>query len=201
MDQLSQFIFANAHLAHWIFFCALLLAGLNIPLCADLIILLAAILAANVIPENKIILFCSILFGCIFSAWISYWFGRILGAKLLKIPFFAKIISEKRIAQTKVFYEKYGLWTLIVGRFIPFGARNCIFMSTGMSKIPFQKFVIRDLCACTIWTSTLFFLFFALGQNYELLCEKIKTFNILIFAVLGVSVIGLIWYKKRKKLT
>ena len=74
-----------------------------------------------------------------------------------------------------------------------------MFMSTGMSKIPFGKFVLRDVFACLIWSSTLFTLFYSLGQNYQLLYEQFKTFNIVIFSALSVTVMGLIWYKLKKR--
>src|SRR5262249_36255657 len=89
--------------------------------------------------------------------------------------------------------------TLIVGRFIPFGVRNCIFMSSGMSKMHFGKFALMDALACTIWSGTLFYLFLTLGQNYTTLCHHLKKFNLLLFTAFSVTVIGFIWYKARKK--
>ncbi len=199
IESLTTFVFSNAPIAHWVFFFALLLAGLNIPISADLVILSAALLAANVVPENTLILFLSVFLGCLFSAWVSYWVGRTVGPQVLKIPFFAKLLPEKRLQKTRVFYEKYGLWALIVGRFIPFGVRNCIFMSSGMSKIAFPKFVIRELIACLLWSLSLFYVFFTLGQNYSALYEKLKTFNILIFLILAVALMAFLWYKKKRK--
>ena len=99
----------------------------------------------------------------------------------------------------KQFYEKYGLWTLVVGRFIPFGVRNCIFMSSGMSKLHFGKFILMDAVACAVWCSSLFYLFYTLGQNYDVIWHYLKTFNLIVFAAFSVTVIGLIWYKIRKK--
>ena len=40
------------------------------------------------------------------------------------------------------FYKKYGALTLVIGRFIPFGVRNAIFLTSGISKMPFAKFFI-----------------------------------------------------------
>lgn len=199
MEYLTTLISDHAHNAHWYIFFALILAGFNIPFSADLLILLAAVLAATVIPENIWLLFGSALLGCYFSAMCAYWLGRLLGGTLSKSIFFHKLINPERLAKIKQFYEKYGLWTLVIGRFIPFGARNCIFMSSGMSKLHFGKFIVKDALACTLWCSTYFYLFFTLGRNYETLWSYLRTFNLMVFAAFSVTVIGFIWYKRRKK--
>ena len=67
MDTVIQFIFENAQYAHWIIFGALMLAGLNIPISEDLMIIFSAVLAATVVPENTIKLFAF----CCFSVHIG----------------------------------------------------------------------------------------------------------------------------------
>ncbi len=199
MDHLRDLISLHAHNAHWYIFIAIILAGFNIPLSADVLILLSALLAATIVPENTWLLFFSILIGCYLSAMCAYWLGRLLGNTLSKKRFFSKLINAERLEKIKIFYEKYGFFTLIVGRFIPFGVRNCIFMSSGMSKLPFVKFILMDAVACTLWCSLYFYLFYIVGQNYESLWGYLKAFNLLIFAAFSVTVIGIIWYKSRKK--
>lgn len=199
MEAAIDFIIQNAHLAHWLVFAAILLAGMNIPISIDLVVILSAVLAANVIPEKRPHLFASILFGCWFSAGIAYWIGRLVGPKLSEVRWFSKLLTPKRIKKVKNFYEKYGFWSLIIGRFIPFGVRNCIFMSSGMSKMHFGKFLARDAVACSVWCTASFTVFYLLGQNYQALYEQVKIFNIFIFSAFSVTVIALIWYKKKKK--
>jgi len=105
----------------------------------------------------------------------------------------------ERLEKIQRFYSKHGLWTLLLGRFIPFGVRNCIFMSSGMSRVSFLKFALWDLIACFTWTSVSFYCFYVLGQNYHLLFDHLKTFNMVIFLAFSVTVISWIWYKRRKK--
>lgn len=199
MEPIVNFIVENSQFAPWMVFALILLAGLNLPISIDVVMVLTAFLAATLIPEHTMLLFFSILFGTYFSAMICYWVGRKLGIKLLKISYFAKLLPDERLKKVGKFYEKYGLLTLLVGRFIPFGVRNCIFMTTGMSKANFRKFIVRDALACSIWASVCFFGFYRLGQNYELLLSKVKTLNLFIFLAFGVTVIALVWYKKYRK--
>ncbi len=147
MESFMQWILEHAGQAHWIMFFGILLAGFNIPISADLLIIGAAVLAATVVPENMWLLFGSVFFGCLFSAHIAYWLGRLLGTQLLKLRFFSHLLPQERLLKIQGFYEKYGLLTLIIGRFIPLGVRNAIFMTSGISKVSFGKFALRDFIA------------------------------------------------------
>ncbi|MCB1110388.1 MAG: DedA family protein [Chlamydiia bacterium] len=199
MESIIHFIVENSSYAPGIIFILILLAGLNIPISIDVIMVLTAFLAATLIPEHTTTLFISILLSTYFSAMLCYWVGRTVGIKLLKWRYFSKLLPKERLEKVGKFYEKYGLLTLLIGRFIPFGVRNCIFMTTGMSKSNFRKFILRDALACSIWASVCFFAFYHLGQNYETLLSKVKTANLFIFLGFGVTVITLVWYKKYRK--
>lgn len=199
MDTLVNFIVENRHLAPWTTFFLILLAGFNIPISVDVIMVLSAFLAATTIPEHTIPLYISIVLGSYFSAWICYWMGRTVGTKIVKTRYFSKLLPKSRLDKVGAFYEKHGFLTLILGRFIPFGVRNCIFMSTGISKASFKQFIRRDAIACPLWATVCFFIFYQLGQNYHLLLKRVKTLNLFIFLAFGVTVIAVLWYKKYKR--
>jgi len=199
MDSLIEFIFQYAHVAHWFIFGALLLAGMSIPISIDLIMLFTALLAATVIPEHTLLLFFTLFLGCCLSAWIAYGIGRTFGNSLFRFRWFSKLLPSERLQKMRAFYEKHGLLTLVIGRFIPFGVRNGIFMTTGLSKMPFAVFALRDALACFLWCTVCFPLFYTLSQHHDLLITSLKTFNLLIFLAFSVTVIGVVWYKVYKK--
>lgn len=199
MEILTQFILDHAAYAHWIVFGALILAGFNVPVSEDLMIILSAILAATVVPENLFKLFMGVFLGCYLSDWICYWIGRGLGRRLWNIKWFSRAIKPERLDQIHSYYEKYGFWTLLVGRFIPFGVRNCLFLTAGMGKMPFNRFLISDGIACLLSNTVLFTLTYSVGKNYKMLWEKIKVFNIFLFLAFIVIIITWFWYKKSKK--
>lgn len=198
-DAIINFIQQHAHHAHWFIFAGAILAALHIPISIDVLMILSAVIASTLMPEHTIHLFLAITSGCLIAGWISYWVGRTLGLRLARTSFFSKIISPERIEKMKDFYTKYGFFAFIIGRFIPFGVRNALFMSSGMAKMPFGKFIARDAVACTLWSSLCFFLFYTLGKNIDVLYHYVKIFNVAIFALLSMTVIGIVWYKKRQK--
>jgi membrane-associated protein len=199
MDTIIQFIFEHAQHAHWIVFGALMLAGLNIPISEDVMIILSAVLAATVVPENTTKLFLGVFLGCYFSDWVCYGIGRHFGPKLWQIKWFAKTFDQKKIDQVHQYYAKYGFLTLLIGRFIPFGVRNGLFLTAGLGKMPFGKFIASDGIACLLSNSVLFALAYTVGKNYEAMLEAIKTFNIFLFTAFVVAIIAFIWYKRKKK--
>lgn len=199
MEQLSELLFAHAAYAHWIAFGALMLAGLNIPISEDLVIILSATIAATILPENTTKLFLGVFLGCYLSDWVCYWIGRKLGQTLRHWRWFAKTVSQKRLDQTQEYYEKYGFWTLLIGRFIPFGVRNCLFLTAGVGKMHFGKFLLSDGIACLASNTALFSLSFVLSRHFDELTAGLKVFHLLFFSCFVVTGIAFIWYKRRKK--
>ncbi len=199
MDSIIHFIFEHAQYAHWIVFGALMLAGLNVPISEDLMIIFSAVLAATVVPENTYKLFLAVFLGCYISDWVCYWIGRHFGPKLWNIHWFARTFDRKRIDQIHAYYARYGFLTLLVGRFIPFGVRNGLFLTAGLGRMPFPKFLLSDGIACILSNTVLFTLAYTVGKNYEALISSLKTFNIFLFGAFAVAIIGIIWYKRKKK--
>ncbi len=200
MPALIEFLSLHAPHAHWFIFFGVLLAGCNLPISIDLLVIISALFSAKFIPEHTVLLYSFLLTGCVLSAWISYILGRTLGVKLARWKWFKFILSDQKIEKIRSFYKKYGVWAFVVGRFIPFGIRNCLFMSSGLSKMPFLRFAWQDLFACVIWVTTSFFIFYHLGQNLEVLWGYVKTFNLFLFLIFAVAVISVIWYKRTKSL-
>lgn len=198
MDQIYHYIAHHASSAPWIIFCLFLLAGMNIPISIDILIIIASIISATLLPEKTTSLFLACLSGCYLSAWISYWFGRILGTKLIRTKIGQKMFPSSRLDKIGNFYKNYGFLTLLIGRFIPFGIRNGIFMSSGISKAPFNLFLLRDIIPCLIWTSSSFYLFHKLGTHYEVLIHYMKIINICLFSSFAVALITYICYKRKK---
>lgn len=199
MESLIQFLSNHASHAHWFIFLGLLLAGCNIPISIDVLLILAAVFSAKFVPENTALLYSFLLAGCIMSAWISYSLGRVLGSRLSQWKLFKPVLSQEKMQKLRHFYKKYGIWTFIIGRFIPFGVRNCIFMTSGLSKMPFLRFALQDLLACFIWVTSYFILFYQIGQNFETIWDHVKTLNLFIFLTFTLAVITIIWYKQIKK--
>jgi len=200
METIIGWIVAHASIAHFVFFGLLMLAGLCLPISEDLVIISAATLASTTIPENTWVLFTAVFLGSYLSDLEAYMLGRFGGRRLLARPWFTRHVSAKRIDMLSSFYERYGFWTLLFGRFIPFGVRNALFITAGLGRMPFLRFCIADGIACMCSNVILFSAAYWLGSHSELLLAILQRVNIALFAAaFAVAAIGFVWYKSRKK--
>lgn len=200
MESVLTFICQHAHSAHWMIFLLLMLAGLNVPISEDILLLSAGAIASTCIPDHALNLFLWTWAGCWISAWEAYWLGRLLGPKLYSIRWFRYVITPERIARLHYYYEKFGVFAFIVGRFCPGGVRNALFITSGLGKMPFATFLLRDGIACAISSTTLFTIGYRLGENYHTIVQYVVKYNHYAFGVILfiiVAIIGTIWAKKR----
>lgn len=194
MEQVIQWLFENAEFAPMIIFGLLMIAGFSFPVSEDLLLIVSGVLASTVIPERMLQLFLAAFLGSFFSDGIAFGMGRLFGAKVYATKWFSVAKREK----LETFYKKYGVLTLVIGRCIPFGFRNGIFMSAGAGNMPFGKFVISDGIACFLFSLALFSIAYACGKNYEGLASSLHYVGIGVLAILVVS--ASIWLIRRRLL-
>ena len=168
-------------------FIALLLAGVNVPISEDLIIITGALICS----DNKTLLFptlISIYSAVVISDFVCYWLGVGIRRGILKTQFAVWLFSPKIVDKIQYFLDKFGIFTFIVCRFIPFGVRNTLFMSSGLTGLKLKRFALYDIPAALISVSTLFFLVYYFGDVIK------KPFEIvgLILFIMFFSVVGLL---------
>lgn len=200
MEWLIPWATENAHNAHFLLFGLLMLAGFNLPVSEDLVIITGGVLASTVIPEHSLQLFMWIFMGAYVSDWVAYWIGRLLGPRVFQLRMLRGTATPERLATIEGFYDKYGVRALLLGRFIPFGVRNCLFMAAGMGRMPFTRFVLADGIACLCSNALLFSLAYSFGRNYGELYAWVSMANWVIFAVALASVGALVgaWLWRRR---
>ncbi len=195
MNELILFIQSHVEYAHWIIFFALCLAGLNIPVSEDAMLFISGVLAAKY-PQYFYHLFMAVFLGAYLSDLICYFLGKHLGPKLWKIKFFSNMVPKEKTVLISNFYEKYGILTLLFGRFIPFGVRNALFLTAGLGQMNFLKFSLSDLAACTISCVTYFSLYYNFGEK---VIDVVKKGNIYLgLTIFIVAIIYFLFVRKKK---
>lgn len=171
MEQIFSFIVETSSNAYWILFVLLLLAGLNVPLSLDLILISGGALGSLHVEDHLMRLYLFLLAGCILSAWEAYWIGRSLGPKLYTLSPFKSVITKERVERLNRLFEKFGIFLFIVVRFIPGGVRNALFMTSGLGKMPFHLFALRDSLGCFFSATALFSLGYFFAEKREALFQ------------------------------
>ena len=192
--MLLEYIQTNVAIAPYLILGLLLLAGFNIPVSEDAMLFISALLAVKN-PEYTYQLFAAVFLGAYLSDLICYGFmGRYLGSKIFKLKFFASMASPEKIEKVNNFYNKYGILTLLIGRFIPFGVRNALFLTAGLGKMNAWKFAISDLIACSVSCVAFFALYYNFGET---VIEYVKKGNIILFTLAVLA--GIIFFIKKKQ--
>jgi len=81
----------------------------------------------------------------------NYFIGRFLGGKAKTKKFRGKsIVNPKYIEKTEKFYEKYGVKTIIMARFVPIVRTFAPFVA-GVSRMKYSTFLPFDIFGGILW--------------------------------------------------
>ena len=166
----------------------LLLAGFNLPISEDLIIITGALLSHGR-SANIIYNLLGIYIGAIVSDFFVYWVGTRVRKGASKTKFFSRMIPEKALEKMHYYLDKHGIFTFIACRFIPFGVRNTLFFTSGFFNLRFKVFALYDIIAAMISINTLFFVTYYFGDAAE---KPIKIAGIVLFIIVVSGIISLI---------
>jgi membrane protein DedA with SNARE-associated domain len=158
----------------------LFLASLNVPMSEDLIIITGAILS-RAAPDNLVPNLLAIFFGAVLSDYMVFGIVTQIRKGAIKCRFISGLLPQKRHDKMRYYFDKYGIFTFIVCRFIPFGVRNSLCIASALSGLRFRTFVLFDTTAAIISVNTLFFLVYFLGEQIE---KPFKTVGIILFILL-----------------
>ncbi len=195
MENVLQWLGQNAESAWVIVFFLLLLTGFSLPVSEDLLLIASGVLAGTVVPHHTMHLFFASVLGCFFSDIVAFSIGRYFGPKWC-----SRIVSSERVIKMESFYKKYGILAIGIGRCIPFGLRNGIFMTAGAGRMSFVKFLLADGISCLIFSTAVFYGALQLGKNYDVLYNALhKTSLIIFFSIAFLAICYFIFYKLRKR--
>ena len=72
--------------------------------------------------------------------------------------------SHQAILQISGFYRRFGMFTLIIGRFVPFGVRNGLLLAAGLENA-LARLLLADLIAVGASTGGYFWLYLNYGDD------------------------------------
>lgn len=96
---------------------------------------------------------------------IGYWFGRKVGRKL-----FTKkdsiLFHHSYLERAEKFYQKYGVATIIISRFIPV-VRSFAPVVAGIGHMPYKTYLFFDIIGGALWISSITYLGYYGGAFLE----------------------------------
>jgi len=202
MPDIFAFIRAYYEFYPLVAFISLLLAACNIPISEDLIIITGALLSHGR-ESNMFHILAALYTGVIAGDFFVYWVGTRVRKGALKIKFFSGSIPQKAMNKMHHYLDKFGIFTFIVCRFIPFGVRNVLFFTSGFFNLRLRIFALYDIVATMISINTLFFIAYYFGEAAR---RPIKIAGIVLFILVISGMVSLfirliILLRKRAKMS
>lgn len=124
---------------------------------------------------------------------VNYSVGRYLGPKVFQIQ--SRFIKHEYLTKTQDFYNKHGGKTIILARYVPIIRTFAPFVA-GVGEMKYRKFFVYNIIGAVTWVSIFLWAghFFG-GQEYVK-----KNFHVVIFGIIGVSLLPMIVEITRAKM-
>jgi membrane protein DedA with SNARE-associated domain len=188
-------------------FAALVAAGVGFPMPEEVPIVTAGALAghASQNPDSSIrwwILLPLCILGVVISDGLLYLVGRTFGLRVLTFPFMARILPRDRLEHIQNNFQKHGVLILLFARILP-GIRSPIFLTAGIMKLSWKRFLLADGIYAVPGVSLLFFLaYWFTDQFRDLVTQAEEEVNrvrplIILTAIVAVAIYFLIQFLRR----
>lgn len=127
-----------------------LFVGVVIPfLTGDSLLFAAGIIAGTAADHISIwVLAIGVGIAAFASDQVGFWYGRRFGKPVLDKRGGAWV--RRAVAKTERFYELFGWWSVVIGRYIPWG-RVFIPPIAGISRMSYTKFATANLVGAFAW--------------------------------------------------
>jgi membrane protein DedA with SNARE-associated domain len=131
--------------------------------------------------------------GNLGGSLLAYWIGAKGGRPLIKKYGKYILISKHDLDIADRWFVKYGEWAAFFGRVLPV-VRTFISFPAGISKMDIKKFSLYTFIGAFIWSATLAYAGVKMGENWELIRERMHAFDTAIGIII---IVFIIWYVAR----
>jgi len=119
---------------------------------------------------------------------LNFWIGQKYGRKLAQMQIGQyRILKEKHLQQTQVFFEKHGSKTIIIARFVPI-VRTFAPFTAGLANMRYSTFLKFNVIGGVSWVLGLTLLGYFFG-NLEVVRNNFET---VIFGIIGLSLLPML---------
>ena len=190
---IDAFIDAHGNLVYALLFAIIFVeTGLVVMpfLPGDSLLFVAGSLAAGAAPTLNIwVLFFLLFAAAVLGDNLNYWVGRFFGPRVVKWKTFGRdLVQQKHLDKTHSYFEKYGVKTIIIARFVPI-VRTITPFVAGIGAMDYRrKFLPFDIAGGALWIGTMLAAGYLIG-NSEIVQ---RNFKLVVIAIVLISVLPMI---------
>jgi membrane protein DedA with SNARE-associated domain len=162
-------------------FLILLATGLGVPIPEELPIVIAAMMARwEVMHWWGALLSC--LGGVLAGDMLLYTLGRHFGRRILQWPTARRILTPEREARVMDAYHRHGLKFVVMARLI-MGLRAAAFLTAGLVRVPFPRFLLVDLTAVLVSVPLSFGVAYAIADSVVVALARVREMQLWVAGV------------------
>jgi len=103
--------------------------------------------------------------GSVIGDNTGYWTGRIMGKALFNRES-SRIFKPSRVAKAHAFFEKYGVKTVVLARFVPI-VRTFAPLVVGAAEMPYSTYLLFSIIGGLLWINSMVLAGYFLGGVIE----------------------------------
>jgi len=176
-------------------FIALFLGGVGVPLPEEVPVLTAGVLAHEGVVRWWLALPVCVL-GVLSGDTVLYWVGRHWGERVLAWRLVRRVLTREREETLKESYRRHGVKIVFTARHVV-GLRAAAFLTAGIARVPFPRFLGADFAASMLGVPTSFGLAFFFTDQLEQILTDVRRVErwliLLAFVALAVFIIVRAW--------
>lgn len=182
----------------------LVFTGTGFPIPEEVPVILAGIASRPgylAEPLNPWLAFLCCVLGSIGGDCVMYAIGYHFGhAVLREHRLFARFLSEEREERIELMIRRHGFKVFFGARFLV-GLRSPVFLTAGILRVPFQRFLVVDAIAVTAVVGTFFWLAYAFADQIVGWFKWIRGLELTLSlsVVLACLVLGGLWYRRHRR--
>jgi membrane protein DedA with SNARE-associated domain len=182
-------------------FLVLFAAGLGVPMPEELPIMAGGVLAHEGVVRWWLMLPVCVL-GVLSGDVALYWIGRHWGERVLSWRVVRFVLSPAREESLKAAYRRHGVKIVFTARHV-MGLRAAAFLTAGIARVPFGKFLAVDAAGALVGVPVSFGLAFFFTDQLEAIIadvHRIERWAVIIALVVAAAWIGVRAYRRSQAL-
>src|SRR5262249_8154240 len=113
----------------------------------------------------------------------NYWIGYFVGPKVFRSEN-SRWFNRTHLERTNAFYEKYGVKTVIIARFMPIVRTFAPFVA-GIGRMPYPRFLFFSVLRTILWIG----IFVAAGYLFGNIPVVKRNFTLVVLAIIFISIL------------
>ena len=178
-------------------FLILLATGLGVPIPEELPIAIAAMMARwEVMHWFGALLSC--LAGVLAGDILLYWVGRHFGRRILQWSTVRRILTPAREARVMDAYHRHGLKFVVLARLV-MGLRAAAFLTAGLVRLPFPRFLLVDLAAVLVSVPLSFGVAYAVADSVAVALARVRELQLWVAGLALLVAAGWLLVRRRRR--